>query len=96
MQTNYCLFVPGVVERDVIAALVKAIHGPVNIIAVRGSPSVAELQDLGVRRVSVGSGPCRAMMALTQEIAAELRAEGTYESFTARQMSYPDVNRMMK
>jgi len=91
-----CLFVPGVMESDVIAALVKAINGPVNILAVGGAPSVAELEALGVRRVSVGSGPCRAMMALTQEIAKELRTQGTYESFTARQMAYPDANRMMK
>jgi 2-methylisocitrate lyase-like PEP mutase family enzyme len=91
-----CLFAPGVVKSEAIAAIVKEVRGPVNILAVRGTPPIAELQAMGVRRVSVGSGPCRATMALTQEIANELRSQGTYESFTARTIPYPDVNRMMK
>ncbi len=91
-----CLFAPGVVKSEAIAAIVKEVRGPVNILATRGTPPIAELQALGVRRVSVGSGPCRATMALTQEIANELRSQGTYESFTTRTIPYPDVNQMMK
>lgn len=91
-----CLFAPGVVDRDLIAAIVKEVRGPVNILATRGTPSIAELGVVGVRRVSVGSGPCRATMALTREIAMELRGSGTYESFTERTIAYADVNRMMR
>ena len=64
--------------------------------AGRGTPPIAELQRIGVRRVSVGSGPCRATMALTREIATELRSQGTYESFTTRAIPYPEVNQIMR
>jgi 2-methylisocitrate lyase-like PEP mutase family enzyme len=58
-----CVFVPGVRDRRTIAALVTGMGGPVNILAVKGTPPVAELQSLGVARVSVGSGPMRATLA---------------------------------
>src|SRR5258706_5701723 len=35
-----CLFVPGVIATDTIAALVRAIDGPLNIMAMPGAPSV--------------------------------------------------------
>src|SRR6202158_750492 len=65
----HCLFVPSAVDRATIKTLVKEIHGPVNILTVPGCPSIPELQDLGVRRVSEGSGPMRATMMLTRKIA---------------------------
>ena len=42
----------------------QGIGGPVSILAVPGSPSLAELAALGVARVSVGSGAYRAALAL--------------------------------
>ncbi|HEV1995761.1 MAG TPA: isocitrate lyase/phosphoenolpyruvate mutase family protein, partial [Candidatus Acidoferrum sp.] len=90
------LFVPGVSDRDVIARLVREIHGPVNILAVAGSPSVPELLRLGVSRVSVGSGPHRATMALTRRIATELLATGRYSSFTQDTITYAEANELFK
>ena len=59
-----CLFAPGVRDRDTIARLVKAVRGPLNILAVAGSPSIADLEALGVARVSVGGrGPCGPLSA---------------------------------
>lgn len=51
-----CLFVPGVIDAETIAALVQAIDGPLNIMAMPGAPSVAQLGQLGVARVSLGAG----------------------------------------
>ncbi len=87
-----CVFVPGVTDKETIAALVAAIGGPLNVLAVAGSPPVSELEVLGVARVSVGSGPMRATLAVVQEIARELRASGTYTSYTGRQMPYDAMN----
>src|SRR5439155_11332529 len=47
------VFVPGVTDADTISRLVEGIAGPVNILAGPGAPSVAELADLGVARISV-------------------------------------------
>ena len=48
-----CIFVPGVVDPDVITALVQGIDGPVSVLAVPGSPAISELR----RSASPGSAP---------------------------------------
>jgi 2-methylisocitrate lyase-like PEP mutase family enzyme len=73
-----CLFVPGVTDAETIAALVRAIDGPVNILAWPGAPGIAELGRLGVARVSVGGGLARAALATTLAGARELLEQGTY------------------
>jgi len=89
-----CVFVPAVVDADVIRALVQGVGGPLNILATRGAPPIAELASLGVARVSVGSGPHRATLALTRDIARELKAKGTYSSFLAHTLK-PDEARAL-
>ena len=91
-----CVFVPGVRDATTIGALVKGIGGPVNILAVDGSPSISELETLGVARLSLGSGPMRATMAVLRDIARELKSTGTYGSFTRNAMTFAEVNDLMK
>src|SRR6185503_10859081 len=91
-----CVFVPGVRDRETIAALVGGIQGPINILAVDGTPPIAELEALGVARVSLGSGPMRASLALVRDVARELKTSGTYTTFTSRAMPFNDVNELMK
>src|SRR5262249_55002085 len=68
-----CVFVPGIRDRTTIAAVAAGIGGPVNVLAVDGTPPIAELESIGVARVSVGSGPMRATMALVRDVARELK-----------------------
>jgi len=89
-----CVFVPGVRDAETIRAL--AALGRINILAVAGTPPIAELERLGVARVSIGSGAMRASMGLTQRIANELRDRGTYASFTEGAMPYADANALFK
>ena len=91
-----CVFVPGVRDAATIGALVKGIGGPVNVLAVDGSPSIAELEALGVARVSLGSGPMRATLAVLRDIARELKQTGTYASFTKHALTFNEVNELMK
>ncbi|MET9399709.1 isocitrate lyase/phosphoenolpyruvate mutase family protein [Kitasatospora sp. NPDC002965] len=72
------VFVPGVAEPEVIAALVKAVPVPLNVLAGPGSPSVPELARLGVARVSLGPGLARAAYAAVRRAAEEVYAQGTY------------------
>jgi len=87
-----CLFVPGTLDPATIRTLVREIDGPVNILAMPGCPPVAELEQLGVRRVSQGSGPARAAIRTAQTIARELLDRGTYSSYHDAAVSYPDAN----
>jgi 2-methylisocitrate lyase-like PEP mutase family enzyme len=73
-----CAFVPGVIDADTIAALVRAIKGPLNIMAMPGAPSVSQLGKLGVARVSVGPAIAQAALATTRRVAHELLEQGTY------------------
>lgn len=73
------IFVPGVVEPALVQTLVREIPGPLNIMVGPGAPPVSELFKLGVARISIGVAAMLATMGLIQEIASELRTEGTYE-----------------
>ncbi len=91
-----CLFLPGVADADVIERLVREIHGPINILAGPGTPPLRELERMGVRRVSLGSGPMRATMALTREIARELAKTGSYAALTRHTIPYREANRLFE
>jgi 2-methylisocitrate lyase-like PEP mutase family enzyme len=78
-----CIFVQPVWEKEIISTLVKEINAPINILSNPtiggGLPlSVRELQDLGVARLSLGSGLMKATLALIKKIADELSEKGTY------------------
>jgi 2-methylisocitrate lyase-like PEP mutase family enzyme len=90
------LFAPGARDAETIGKLARAIDGPLNILAGAGTPSVAELQRLGVARVTIGSGAMRASMGLTARIAKELLEQGTYSSFTDGAMPYDVGNRLFE
>jgi 2-methylisocitrate lyase-like PEP mutase family enzyme len=79
-----CIFVQPVWERETISTLVKEINAPINILsnpAIGGGlpPSVRELQDLGVARLSLGSSLMKATLALIKKVADELTEKGTYD-----------------
>ncbi len=88
------LFVPGVADPEVIAALVRAVHRPLNVMAFEGVPPVKELERLGVARVSVGAGPMRATLGLARRIAEELLGRGTYDGFVRDAPPHAEVNGM--
>lgn len=88
------LFVPGLGELETIARLLREVRLPLNIMAGAGVPPIKELQRVGVKRVSVGSGPARAGLTLTQRIANEVLNDGTYTGFLGDTLSHAEVNRM--
>ena len=78
-----CIFVPDVWGIHKIAALVNEINSPVNILSnpTNGTgfpPSIGELEELGVARVSLGSSVMKSTLALIKKIADELSQKGTY------------------
>jgi len=90
-----CVFAPGVSDRDTIVELVKAIAAPLNILISSGCPSLAELEEMGVARVSAGSAVMRATLGLVRRIGKELMETGTYDSLFDGAIPFADLNRMM-
>jgi 2-methylisocitrate lyase-like PEP mutase family enzyme len=72
------LYAPGLSRSEDIAALVKSVDRPVNILIGPAQLSIADLSALGVRRVSVGSGLCRAALSAFLSCARELRERGNF------------------
>lgn len=85
------IFVPMVSDADVIRRLVQSVGAPLNAIGGPGAPSVPQLKELGVARVSVGPGLARSVMAHIRRASRELLGAGTY-SCLQEQISSPDAN----
>lgn len=88
-----CVFVPGVIDIGTIAELVRAIEGPLNIMAMPGAPSAKQLGEVGVARLSVGPWIAQAALAITQRAAHELVEQGTYTSLETS-LPFAELNAM--
>lgn len=87
-----CIFIPGLRDPKKIQIVVEAWKSPVNILAGPGVPSLGELQKLGVKRVSFGSGPMRAAMGALRKITEEALASGTYSAMAELAIPYDEIN----
>lgn len=87
------LFAPGLVRREDIAEVLRSVDRPLNVlIGIPGMQlSVAELIDMGVRRISVGGSLARAALAALVRAATELRECGT-TSYAQSAMRGADLN----
>src|SRR5690242_18796023 len=76
-----------------IGRLVKALAAPVNVNVRTGSPSVAELEALGVARASTASQVALMAMSVTRQIAEDVRATGRFDKL-APAMAQADAQRL--
>jgi 2-methylisocitrate lyase-like PEP mutase family enzyme len=89
------LFAPGLKTKQDIATVVRSVDRPVNVImGLQGVQlNLAELSQLGVKRVSVGSALSRAALGEFLRAAHELRDRGTF-TFAENAVKYADLNAM--
>jgi len=87
------LFAPGVRDRDQIRSIVEAVHPrPLNVLV--GSDTglrVADLAELGVRRISVGSGLARAAWGAFLRAAESLAEDGSFAGLDGA-AAFADLN----
>jgi 2-methylisocitrate lyase-like PEP mutase family enzyme len=77
-----CLYAPGIQSPADIEAIVRAVAPrPVNVLVSAPFATVAQLTDLGVRRISVGGALARAAWTGVLDAAREIAANGTFASF---------------
>jgi len=89
-----CLYAPGLRTAAEITAVVAAVAPkPVNVLVTSHRTSVAELAELGVRRISLGSALARTAWAGFLTAANEMAQSGTFTSFE-HAMPFADINRM--
>jgi 2-methylisocitrate lyase-like PEP mutase family enzyme len=88
-----CVYPIGLRDPATIGRLVKALGAPINVNVRAGSPSVAELEALGVARASTASQVALMALSLTRQVADDLRATGKFDTL-APAMAQADAQRL--
>ena len=71
------LFAPRVVKPDELGQLLREVDVPVSVLVTPGAPTVGELGELGVSRISVGGAIAVAAYGAAVQAVTELRDQGT-------------------
>ena len=87
-----CLFVPKVTAKGEIREIAAAAGMPINVLAFPGLPPAKELETLGVRRLSAGSGIASAAWGLTARLAQGFLREGRSEALADGAMTWGEIN----
>ncbi len=72
------LYAPGLTSLADVREVIRSVDRPVNVLALPSGPTVAELAEAGVSRISVGGALAYAALGALVEAATELRDQGTY------------------
>jgi 2-methylisocitrate lyase-like PEP mutase family enzyme len=91
-----CIFYLNVSEEATIATLVREVRAPVSILANARCPSIARLEELGVKRVSYGSAFIRAALGPVRDLAAVLLAKGDPAALLQQAFPGPELNRLLR
>ena len=87
-----CLYAPGIRSKAEIAAVVVAVAPkPVNVLVGSDFTTVAELADMGVRRISVGGALARAAWTGFLQAAEEIASRGTFSALAAA-VPFAEIN----
>lgn len=90
------IFVPAVVDEDIIANLVRDVVLPLNVLAWPGLPAAPRLKELGVRRLSAGSGIAKVALNRVYATAQSFLADGRGEAFDEGPLKSPDLHGLMR
>lgn len=87
-----CVYPMGLTDSASISTYVEALKFPVNVMVRKGLPLVAELQRLGVRRLSFGPSASYAAMGLLKRASEEVLKKGTYQTLVDGAITFDELN----
>lgn len=91
------LFVPGASAAADLRALAAGVgDAPLNVMAVPGLPAAAELQRLGVRRLSAGAGLAAAAYGRARRLARDFLRDGRYEPLAEDAVDFVEMNALFR
>ncbi|MCC6473086.1 MAG: isocitrate lyase/phosphoenolpyruvate mutase family protein [Burkholderiales bacterium] len=88
-----CVYPIGLADTAVLEALVKALDAPINVAARPGLAAVAELQRIGIARVSTATRLALLAYAAADEAARELHASGRFDRLDAS-LTHPQMQQL--
>lgn len=86
------LFVPGVMDGNEIRTISAEAGLPLNVLVRPNLPSAAELERLGVRRLSAGSSTTASSYARLASLTRDFLRDGASAPLTEYAMGYSDIN----
>lgn len=90
------IFIPMAAEDALLVRFAAAIDAPLNFLAWPGLPPLARLKEIGVRRLSAGSGVARMSFNHTYALTQAFLAEGRSEPLTAPLLIPNGLNAIMR
>jgi 2-methylisocitrate lyase-like PEP mutase family enzyme len=81
-------------DSGTIGRLVQALKAPININVRAGWPSVAELEALGVARVTTATQLTLIALAATREVVREIKAGGRFDAIDPK-LGHPEMQQLM-
>jgi 2-methylisocitrate lyase-like PEP mutase family enzyme len=89
------LYAPGLTTLEEVRLVTSALNKPVNILApLMKGVTVAQLADVGVKRISVGGALARAAVTALLRAGKEMRDQGSFD-WTSDLASGVDVNKLL-
>ena len=89
-----CFYPIGLRDTDTMRRLVEALDAPININVRAGSPGVAELEALGVKRASTATAIPLMAMGLVRQLAEQLRATHRFDALNPA-MTHPEAQLLL-
>jgi 2-methylisocitrate lyase-like PEP mutase family enzyme len=89
-----CFYPIGLRDSTTIGRLVQALQAPININVRAGYPSVAELEALGVARVTTATQITLIALAATREVAREIKTTGRFDAIDPK-LAHPEMQKLM-
>jgi 2-methylisocitrate lyase-like PEP mutase family enzyme len=89
------LYAPGLTSKEDVVSVVTSVDRPVNVVmGLQGVQlSLAELSEIGVKRMSVGSALSRAALGAFLRAAREMKTQGTF-TFANEAVSFKEISAM--
>ncbi|GAB5475080.1 MAG: isocitrate lyase/phosphoenolpyruvate mutase family protein [Maribacter sp.] len=88
-----CIFLPGSISKTTLMILLRDINSPINIIANPTFNNLPEMENMGVKRLSIGSGAVRAALGHTIRVAQELK-DYKIDSILGNELTYARANEL--
>ena len=90
------IFIPGNLTKDILKDLVNSIDAPLNVLPSKTNYTINDLKNIGVARMSLGSGPVRSSLALIREISTELYTNKTLNVMFNTSIPYEEANKLFE
>jgi len=90
------IFVPGLTDAAAIKQIASAVDRPLNVMASKGLPPLADLAKLGVKRLSAGAAMSMVLWAHAAQLAGAFLKEGRSDKVTEGAMAYGEINKLFQ